>query len=45
MLIDHFGGARSMGGNSGNAINGISPYNPLKLLYIGAAEAMFGNEF
>jgi RHS repeat-associated protein len=45
MLIDHFGGARSAGGTSGNAINGISPYNPLRGAYIGAAEAMFGSDF
>ena len=27
MLIESNGGARSMGGTSGNAINGISPFN------------------
>ncbi len=27
-LIDKFGGAKSVGGTSGNAINGISQYNP-----------------
>lgn len=45
MLIDHYGGARSQGGNSGNAINGISPYNPLRPVYMSAAEAMFGEVF
>ncbi|TXI21486.1 MAG: hypothetical protein E6Q67_07580, partial [Roseateles sp.] len=45
MLIDHYGGARSQGGTSGNAINGISSYNPLRSFYIGAAEAMFGSDF
>jgi len=45
MLIDHYGGARSQGGSSGNAINGISAYNPLRPVYIGAAEAMFGSDF
>jgi RHS repeat-associated protein len=45
MLIDHYGGARSQGGTSGNAINGISPYNLARPIYLGASEAMFGNEF
>ncbi len=45
MLINHFGGARSQGGTSGNAINGISPINPLRPVYIGAAEALFGNNY
>lgn len=29
-LIDYFGGAKSTGGTSGNAINGISDKNPKK---------------
>lgn len=42
MLIDANGGAQSMGGTSGNAINGISAYNPNKLNYMNAAEKEFG---
>ncbi|SDR55155.1 RHS repeat-associated core domain-containing protein [Paraburkholderia fungorum] len=42
LLIDAHGGARSMGGTSGNAINGISPYNPKLSTFLGAAEAEFG---
>ncbi|MGF6767616.1 RHS repeat-associated protein [Paraburkholderia sp. GAS199] len=40
--IDEFGGARSMGGRSGNAINGISPTNPKMGQYMGAAANEFG---
>lgn len=42
MLIDANGGAQSMGGTSGNAINGIGAYNPNKLRYMNAAEKEFG---
>ncbi len=45
LLIDHYGGAQSQGGTSGNAINGISPYNPLRGFYINSAVAMFGVQF
>jgi RHS repeat-associated protein len=45
MLIEHYGGARSSGGTSGNAINGISPYNPLRSGYKSAALVAFGNDF
>jgi RHS repeat-associated protein len=45
MLIEHYGGAQSEGGTSGNAINGISPYNPLRPFYIGTAQTYFGNRF
>jgi RHS repeat-associated protein len=45
MLIEHYGGAQSEGGTSGNAINGISPYNPLRPFYIGTAQMYFGNRF
>ncbi|WP_230413311.1 hypothetical protein [Paraburkholderia antibiotica] len=42
MLTDANGGAQSMGGTSGNAINGISPNNPKSSSYMGAAESEFG---
>jgi RHS repeat-associated protein len=45
MLIEHHGGARSSGGTSGNAINGISPWNLARPGYIAAATAAFGTEF
>lgn len=32
-LIDFHGGAQSMGGTSGNKINGISPLNPKRQFY------------
>jgi RHS repeat-associated protein len=41
-LIDTNGGARSSGGTSGNAINGISPSNPNRGRYIGEARREFG---
>jgi hypothetical protein len=41
-MIEANGGARSMGGTSGNAINGISPNNPKLPSYMSAAEAEFG---
>ncbi|MDX2053374.1 MAG: toxin TcdB middle/N-terminal domain-containing protein [Polyangiaceae bacterium] len=40
-LIDANGGAKSRGGTSGNAINGISPSNPKKSAYIEAAKKEF----
>lgn len=42
MLIDHYGHAKSEGGSSGNQINGISPRNKKKDLYISAAIKLFG---
>lgn len=41
-LIDLNGGAKSQGGTSGNAINGISPNNKNKPLYEEAAKREFG---
>ncbi len=43
MLIDYHCGARSMGGTSGNAINGISPNNKKRTTYINAAKKEFGD--
>jgi hypothetical protein len=42
-LINFYGGAKSMGGTSGNAINGISDINPLRSIYINAAITEFGS--
>ena len=42
MLIDFNGGSKSSGGTSGNAINGISPFNPNKKTYIDKARKLFG---
>ena len=42
-LIDMHGGAKSQGGTSGNAINGISPNNPNAGKYRSACEKEFGN--
>ncbi len=42
MLIDANGGAKSVGGTSGNAINGIGPNNKKKGIYINAAMELFG---
>lgn len=42
MLIEHYGYAKSEGGSSGNQINGISPRNKKKNLYISAAIKLFG---
>ena len=42
MLIESNGGAKSQGGTSGNAINGISPKNPKRDQYLEAAENEFG---
>ncbi|MCJ9750670.1 hypothetical protein MOV61_08060 [Neorhizobium sp. BETTINA12A] len=41
-LIDHMGGARSMGGTSGNSINGISQNNPNRSHYFSEALREFG---
>ena len=41
ILIDNYGGAQSMGGTSGNAINGIGPNNKKKDIYINAAKGEF----
>lgn len=41
-LIEIHGGAKSTGGTSGNAINGISPNNPNKDKYINASIEEFG---
>ena len=41
-LINHFGGATSAGGTSGNFYNGIAPLNPLRQLYTGSSIAAFG---
>lgn len=42
MLIDANGHAQSVGGTSGNAINGIGPNNKKKDIYINAAKKLFG---
>jgi hypothetical protein len=42
LMIDLNGGAKSSGGTSRNVINGISPMNPLRSIYIGNAIADFG---
>lgn len=41
-LIDLNGGAKSQGGSSGNAINGVSPTNPNKQKYEEASRKEFG---
>ena len=43
-LIERNGGARSTGGNSGNAINGVSPRNPNRDRYRDAAGKEFGDD-
>lgn len=43
MLIDFYGGAQSIGGTSGNKINGIWPFNYKREMYMLAAEAEFGS--
>lgn len=42
-LIDANGGAQSMGGTSGNSINGISPSNSNRDHYLNQATQEFGN--
>ncbi|MGL5694612.1 MAG: polymorphic toxin-type HINT domain-containing protein, partial [Peptostreptococcaceae bacterium] len=41
-LIDRYGGAKSMGGTSGNAVNGISKKNKKKQIYLDASRKEFG---
>ena len=41
-MIDFFGGARSMGGVSGNAIQGVGDDNALRSVYMNAARRAFG---
>ncbi|WP_170213767.1 RHS repeat-associated core domain-containing protein [Vibrio tasmaniensis] len=41
-MIDAHGGAQSMGGTSGNKINGVSPRNPNKQNYRDQAQKEFG---
>lgn len=41
-LIDYYGGAKSEGGTSGNAIRGIDPKNKKKKRYLKAANDEFG---
>ncbi len=41
-LIEEHGGAKSQGGTSGNAINGVGENNKKKSLYLEAAEDEFG---
>jgi hypothetical protein len=41
-LIEANGGARSQGGTSGNAINGVSPRNPKARVYKREAKKEFG---
>jgi hypothetical protein len=43
-LIDANGGAKSQGGTSGNAINGVSPKNKNAPAYQKAAEQEFGDK-
>jgi hypothetical protein len=43
MLIEYHGGAQSMGGSSGNVINGVSPKNPNLSMYLEAAINLFGD--
>lgn len=41
-LINYFGGAKSMGGSSGNPINGIAVFNPLRSYYLETSTSVFG---
>ena len=41
-LIDKHGGAKSMGGTSGNAVNGISKKNKNRQKYLDTARKEFG---
>jgi hypothetical protein len=41
-LIEKYGGAKSQGGTSGNAINGVSPKNANAATYAEAAKKEFG---
>ncbi len=42
MLIDYYGGARSVGGSARNMINGVSDFNPNRPFYMDAARRSFG---
>ena len=42
-LIESNGGAKSQGGTSGNAINGVSKNNPKRRIYDDARKREFGN--
>ena len=42
MLIDYYGGAQSIGGSSGNAINGIGANNTKGSIYMNTAIGEFG---
>jgi hypothetical protein len=42
MLIDFYGGARSVGGTARNAINGVADYNPNRVWYMFTARSEFG---
>jgi hypothetical protein len=42
MLIEKYGGARSMGGSSPNKINGVSPNNENRVQYYQDALREFG---
>lgn len=42
MMIEANGRAKSEGGTSGNKINGISPWNPLRSIYMAAAKKRYG---
>jgi len=42
LLIEKNGGAKSMGGTSGNVINGIAPTNPHLGYYLSEALKEFG---
>ena len=41
-LIEANGGAKSQGGTSGNAINGVAPKNPKRAFYENEANKEFG---
>ena len=43
MLIEKHGFAKSVGGKSGNAINGIGKNNKKKDIYINSAKKVFGD--
>jgi uncharacterized protein RhaS with RHS repeats len=42
-LINYFGGAKNMGGSSGNQANGIWVMNPNRPIYLDASNAVFGH--
>ena len=43
-MIDKNGGAKSIGGTSGNAINGVSPKNPKAQQYENARKKEFNEK-